>query len=105
MKNEFGVDLDRNGYAPSIMGVNGYCFLCFRTGPFQRHEVFHGANRQKSKKYGLWINVCPECHHKIHFADGKVDRLLKENGQRQACMVYKWSKADFIKRFGKSYVE
>lgn len=104
MKNEYGTQLDRNGYAPSILGASTYCSICYHTGkPLQRHEVIHGMNRQKAKAYGLWINVCPECHAGIHH-DGKTDRRLKEWAQRHAMLVYGWTVADFRKRFGKSYV-
>ncbi len=97
--------LDRNGYAPSILGASTYCSICYRTNrPLQRHEVFHGPFRQKAKRYGLWINVCPDCHAGIHH-NGATDRRLKEWAQRHAMMVYNWTKRDFIERFGKNYVE
>ena len=95
---------DSNGYSPSILGAFDFCYVCYRHGDLARHEVFHGANRQKSKRFGLWINVCPSCHDKIHFTDGKLDRLLKENAQRQAMLVYGWDTDEFRRRFGKNYV-
>ena len=95
---------DKNGYAPSILGAFDFCYVCYKGGGLVRHEVFHGANRDKSKKLGLWINVCPDCHNKIHFTDGKLDRLLKESSQRAAMQVYGWDEAEFRRRFGKNYV-
>ena len=97
--------LDRNGYAPSIMGNDNRCFICSRTGPLQRHEVFHGAFRNKSKRYGLWISVCPACHHRIHNSDGVLDKRLKAAGQREAMTVYGWDTAEFRRQFGKNYLE
>lgn len=95
---------DRNGYAPSILGNEKYCSRCYRTDrPLQRHEVFHGAFRTKSKHYGLWIAICDECHRKIH-SDPREDRRLKEWSQRQAMLVYGWTEADFRKHFGKNYL-
>lgn len=96
--------MDRNGYEPSILGAYNFCFVCYKQGDLARHEVFHGAFRERSKKYGLWINVCPECHNKIHFTDGQLDRALKKHAQRQAMLVYNWTEADFRKKFGKNYV-
>lgn len=97
---------DSNGYSPSILGAYNWCFVCYKHGDLARHEVFHGrAYREKSKRLGLWINVCPACHQKIHFSDGKLDRLLKENAQRQAMLVYGWNKDEWRRHFGKNYLE
>lgn len=95
---------DKNGYAPSILGAFDYCYVCYKRGDLVRHEVIHGAYRDRSKKYGLWINVCPACHDKIHFTDGKLDRLLKENAQRQAMLVNGWDTDEWRRHFGKNYL-
>ena len=107
MVNEYGAELDRNGYAPSILKRNAVksCHVCLRNmGVLQRHEVFHGSNRSKSKEYGLWIEVCHICHYRIHNGDGKMDRYLKEDAQRAAMEYYGWSLEEWIKRFGKNYI-
>ena len=91
-------------YAPSILGAFDFCYICYKGGDLARHEVFHGANKQKAKRYGLWINVCPECHNKIHVTDGTLDKLLKENAQRQAMLVYGWDTDEWRRRFGKNYL-
>ena len=97
--------MDRNGYNPSIMENAERCYICNRTGALQRHEIFHGAFRSKSKAYGLWINVCPDCHYRIHNSDGKLDRRLKETAQMIAMTVYGWDTATFRRHFGKNYLE
>ena len=97
--------MDRNGYNPSILGDYAFCAICGKNGPLQRHEVFHGANRPKSKKYGLWISICPSCHSIIHNSDGALDRRLKRQAQEQAQTVYGWSTAEFRLIFGKNYRE
>lgn len=105
MVNEYGEELDRNGYAPSILNRTQFCHVCLRNmGVLQRHEVFHGSNRKKSKEYGLWINVCHSCHYRIHNGDGKLDKYLKEDAQKIAMLHYGWTVADWRIRFGKSYV-
>lgn len=60
-RNEYGVKLDSNGYAPSILSKSPTCLICgrYRTA---RHEVFFGPYRDKSKRLGLWANLCPWCH-------------------------------------------
>lgn len=57
-----------NGYEPSIMGtVPGTCYVCGASGDTARHEVIYGTGRRQiSKREGLWINVCPRCHARIH---------------------------------------
>ena len=110
MTNEYGVMLDSNGYAPSVIDafaeLDSACFLCRRRGDLARHEVFHGtAYRQKAKAYGCWVYLCPECHDRLHRIDPKLDRQLKQIGQRNAMEWYEWTVEDFRERFGKSYVE
>ena len=121
MKNEFGVALDSNGYAPSIMPNRkdrfGYpqCYCCMNGHDLVRHEVLYGQNRAKSKALGLWILVCPDCHRWIHGGkqrwpkmEGLDDGLrleLKMTAQRMAMMNYSWTKEEFARRFGKNYLE
>lgn len=106
MENEFGVRLDSNGYAPSVIQPydNGFCFLCGKMGDLARHEVFHGASRNKSKELGCWVSLCPECHDELHKKDASIDRHLKLIGQRAAMLEYHWTVEDFRERFGKNYV-
>ena len=55
MTNEYGVTLDRNGYAPSIVQDIDGCWFCkTQQGKLDRHEIYHGAYRKKSKALGLW---------------------------------------------------
>ena len=105
MVNEYGVELDRNSYAPSILNRYDGCQVCLRNmRTLERHEVVHGSNRKKSKEYGLWINVCHACHYLIHNGDGRLDKFLKEDAQRAAMLHYGWTVADWRIRFGKSYL-
>lgn len=103
MKNEYGVRLDSNGYAPSIMDQRGGCYVCGEWGDLARHEVFHGFNRQKSKAYGLWVLVCPKCHDEIHMKRHGIDGALKHRACKAAKEFYNWTDEDFRQRFGKDY--
>ena len=112
MKNEYGVTLDRNGYAPSIIEEHSEtcCWNCGRNGngnPLNRHEVFYGPFREKSKRLGLWVYLCHNgCHqgrygvHENWYADWK----LKNCAQHAAMRHYHWSEEDFIREFGRSYI-
>ena len=106
MTNEFGVRLDANGYAPSIIQPfeTGVCCHCEASGDLARHEIFNASNRQKSKAYGLWVSLCPRCHMDVH-EHPQLAWQLKKVGQIRAMAEYNWTVEDFRERFGKSYVE
>lgn len=104
-KNEYGINLDSNGYAPSILSKKKECRICGTTRePLQRHEIYNGPNRQKSKAYGLWAWICPKCHTRISQENGHERMLLKEVSQNKAMQYYGWNTDDFRKRFGKNYL-
>ena len=110
--NEFGERLDRNGYAPSIIpGHSDHCcWWCQRNGfldPLNRHEVFGGPYREKSKRLGLWVHLChSRCHQGptgVH-QNSELASMLKADAQRAAMDMYNWSEEEFIAEFGKSYL-
>lgn len=110
MKNEYGENLDSNRYASSILQWNAgeQCAFCGKEHvEVVRHEIFQGhGRREKCKKYGLWITVCPLCHSYIH-NNPKDKRVMEldEQAQHQAMEKYGWSVQDFRDHFGKSYVD
>lgn len=114
MKNEFGVPLSRNGYAPSILqdDAGERCFLCSANGAAEhldRHEPFGGANREKSKRLGMWVSLCHEsCHlygpNSAH-VNAETNIALKRHAQAEAMAWYGWSTEDFIREFEKNYLE
>lgn len=110
MVNEYGIPLDRNGYAPSIVPDHSpdCCFLCGRAGNLDRHEVYHGAYRDQSKRLGLWVYLCHDsCHifgrYAVHH-NGQTDRELKRRVQSYAMERYGWTKEEFVREFGKNYL-
>lgn len=88
------------------------CWLCGRNGyadPLDRHHIFGAANRKKSEKYGLVVYLC---HHDCHiFGEQAAHRnketmqRLHEYGQRKAMEENGWTKEDFIREFGRNYLE
>lgn len=98
-----------NGYAPSIMQKGDGCFLCGRRDrKLDRHEVFGGAYRSKSKAYGLWVLLCHEdCHQGKYGVHGNPSRALdlKRLAQMEAEAVYTWTHDDFRRVFGKNFLE
>lgn len=104
MVNEYGMPLDVNGYADSIMHSDTRCYICGRGGDTVRHEVFGGvANRPLSKKYGLWVRLCPRCHSRVH-NEPKLYAPLKYDAQKAAMERYGWDKFEFMKKFGRNYI-
>lgn len=105
MKNEYGIVLDRNGYAPSVVSEEERCFICGRMGgKLERHEVYHGVYRDRSKNLGCWVVLCSDCHDRLHHRGGGLDVNLKQNVQEIVSDYYGWSVDDFRIRFGKSYI-
>lgn len=104
MENEYGTKLDRNGYAPSIMQIAERCYLCGCNGILQRHEIYGGSNRDKSKAFGLWVLLCPECHHDLHFRHADIKMELREQGQQKAQEHYGWTAGEFREKFGRCYL-
>ena len=107
MINEFGADLDRNGYAPSILArTESKCFLCGCSDQkLDRHEIFHGAYRAKSKGYGIWVPLCHfRCHLNGVHKQADIDIELKRKAQLAAQRAYGWTPAEFIQRYGKNYL-
>ena len=96
--------LDRNGYGPSLFGcTDEECYLCGYQGDLVRHEIIRGVgNRQNSKKWGCWINLCTRCHQAIHSGNfQEVDDSLKQAAYNRFCDTYNRDK--FYKIFGRHY--
>ena len=97
--------LDANGYAPSLMDTSpGECWLCTKKRETARHEVFHGPYRTKSKRLGAWLDLCPECHARIH-EGGRLERQVKAVAQEVLQSSLGWTTERFINEFGKNYRE
>lgn len=98
----------QNDYNPSILH-DGNCTLCGKLYPVVRHEVFYGnGKRQKCKRLGLWVTLCPQCHtlgeNAIH-NNHREDLKLKAWAQKKAMKYYRWDEDTFRREFGKSYLE
>lgn len=84
------------------------CIECGKYG-INKHEIFGGANRERSKRDGLVIPLCTAEHHNqydckgIHF-DKKLMQKWREIGQQAWQDYYNKTKEDFIKEYGKNYL-
>lgn len=94
------------------MNGNRQCFLCGRNDskdPLDRHHCFGGALKRKSEKYGLLVDLC---HHDCHIFGAEAVHNNKENrlkvqrwAQRKAMREQGWNTDDFIREFGRNYLE
>lgn len=106
-KNEYGRPLDSNGYAPSLLNRDCFCYVCHCGAELARHEPIGGPFRQKSKRLGLWVSICPACHELAHGSGimaNAVSLQLKQDAQRAAMEEYGWTTDYFIRQFGKNYL-
>lgn len=97
----------RSDYIPSLLQEEENCYICGRRDhKLDRHEVFGGAYRQKSKAYGLWVLLCHEsCHLGGVHKHPEEYRWLKKRAQEAAMSAYGWSIDVFREIFGKNYLE
>ena len=92
----------------SIMQDEKICYRCGTTIGLEKHHIFYGsANRRLSEEDGCFIYLCRQ-HHTgmggVHY-NPKVDATIKERCERKYCEVYGKSIADFVKRYGKNYID
>lgn len=74
-----------------------------------KHHIYGGAYRSKSERYGLVVDLCHEsCHifgrNAVHH-NAQTMRSLRRWGQEKAMRENNWTTADFIREFGKDYLE
>lgn len=87
------------------------CFLCGKNGssdPLEKHHVFGAANRRKSEKYGLIVDLCgEECHRNgkqsAHKCKETADYLHRW-GQLKWMEEQGKTAEDFRREFGRSYL-
>lgn len=94
------------------METGNRCFLCGRNGsgdPLDRHHIFSGPYRKKSEKYGLVVYLCHDrCHifgkSAVHNNAGQM-RRMQRYGQLKAMKEQNWTADDFIREFGRNYLD
>lgn len=86
----------------------GHCFFCSETRNLERHHIFGGPDRKKSEKYGLCVLLCHAHHNEppdgVHFNRERMD-YLRRYGQGMAMLMNGWTIEDFIREFGRNYME
>lgn len=77
--------------------------VCFECGRPKKHihEIYKGANRQASIKYGFCIPICEECHSRTEI---DIDFLRKFQILCQKEYEKMHSKEEFMRIIGRSYL-
>ena len=88
------------------------CWLCGKNGandPLDRHHLFGGGNRRKSEKLGLVVDLCHgSCHifgERAAHRCRETAQALHEYGQRMAMERMGWSTEEFVREFGRNYLD
>ena len=88
--------------------MTGECFLCGNYETVERHHLFGGPFRKKADRLKLTVMLCPWCHqidpdsaHK----SAETRLYLHKYGQQKAMREQGWSVEDFVREFGKNYLE
>lgn len=93
-------------------GEHKACWLCGANGasdPLDRHHIFGGPFRKKSERFDLCVFLC---HFRCHIFEREAVHnnahnmlLLKQHGQRIAMERFGWSVAEFMREFGRNYID
>jgi NAD-dependent dihydropyrimidine dehydrogenase PreA subunit len=89
----------------SIFSEAKECWICGSCRWLELHQVFGGANKKKSEKYGLMVYLCHYCHNEppngVHHNKERMDWLRAEGQKR---FEAEHPELDFLKVFGKNYL-
>lgn len=90
----------------TVQEKRGKCFICGKTCTEEHHIFFGSANRKISDELGLVCDLCPSHHrlgiYSVH-RNAEMNKALQAYGQ--ACFEMVYSKDEFMKLFGKNYID
>ena len=90
----------------SIISDKQECFICHSTHNLQMHHIFFGtANRKLSEENGLKVWLCWDCHeggNGVHH-NRELDLWHKKMAQKKFEETH--SREEFMKIFGKNYLD
>lgn len=101
--------LEGDQMSKSIISNERKCLMCGVERGLHKHHIFFGtANRKKSEQDGCWCYLCQRHHNgslaAVH-ANHNLDVYLKQLAQRKWQEVYNKTTDDFIKRYGRNYLD
>ncbi len=93
----------------SIIQDRKECYVTGSTPDLHEHHIFFGTgSRRLSEKYGLKVWLRPDWHNASDYgvhSDKDFEIKLKQMAQKKAMEHYGWSVEDFIKIFGRNYID
>ena len=88
--------------------TKGVCYICKRSGQTEKHHIFRGKNRKRADADGVTVYLCHFCHNEppngVHYNKAR-DIRLKQRGQREWMAHYGKTVDDFIKAYGRNYLD
>lgn len=79
------------------------CYLCGSIYNLTWHEIFRGANRKNSMKFGFCLRLCLSCHE-----EKQENIIFNDFWHRQAQLYFEeyiGSREEFLKIFRRNYLE
>ena len=88
--------------------MKGMCYICKRFGQTEEHHIFRGKNRKRADADGLKVYLCHFCHNEppngVHY-NKRRNTQLKQIGQRTWMATYNKTVDDFIRAYGRNYLD
>lgn len=79
------------------------CHRCGRQCECARHHLVGGPYRDKSDRLGLYVPLCPKCHHYVH-THGDAMQQLRRYAELQM-LSRGWTVDDWMREFNRNYLE
>lgn len=92
----------------SIISSSKLCYICGKWATETHHCIYGTGKRKLADEDGLTVRLCRDCHTAIHNSNKDFDRWLDKALKQTA--QGKWeerygSREDFIRRYGRSYLD
>lgn len=84
------------------------CVVCGAIASIELHEVYFGSGkRDLSKKWGLVVPLCYQCHRGTDGVHGRDGHLLDMELKRKAQIVFGnvYPDENFLSIFGRNYID
>ena len=89
----------------SIMQEEKRCYITHRTTNLEVHHCLNGTHqRKKADVDGLWVYLTADVHRYIHQTIEGHELLMQLKREAQQAYERTHTRAEFIKRYGKSYL-
>lgn len=91
----------------SIISNERFCLVCGSPMNIHKHHIYEGSGRRKlSEQYGCWCYLCAR-HHNMSNQGVHFNKVLDLKLKQQCQKAFEWNhtRDDFIKIFGRNYLD